>query len=363
MKKSLVALATLSALGSAFADVDVSGGIKLYGVLDQAVMQTTANYGASTSATSQTTNTVTGLFAANATSRFGVKGSRDLGEGMKGLFVVEIQLAPDQATQLPNKNRQTYVGLENPEAGAIHMGTVETTAYEVFGMDVNGRIEYKPQLWRTTKSSDTQDRANNAVKLISKDFSGFTAHLIQNSTESAYSNAGGFTSLGLKYKSDNLRAALVSDKIKNTAGKYAFGAHTDGVLSAPAASITYASASTTATLNRTIAAVSYDASFGTLNWIMANASTSGSGSVTTNTIGVRVPFEKWTLAASYGMGNITVTTATASTAMSDVTLGAYYNFDKSTSFYVLASKTTADISTYTLDSASTSFAMGARYNF
>ena len=38
MKKTLVALATLSAIGSALADVDVSGGIKLYGVLDQALM-------------------------------------------------------------------------------------------------------------------------------------------------------------------------------------------------------------------------------------------------------------------------------------------------------------------------------------
>ena len=38
MKKTLVALATLSAIGSAFADVDVSGGIKLYGVLDQGIV-------------------------------------------------------------------------------------------------------------------------------------------------------------------------------------------------------------------------------------------------------------------------------------------------------------------------------------
>ena len=35
MKKSLVALATMSVVASAFADVDVSGGVKLYGVLDQ----------------------------------------------------------------------------------------------------------------------------------------------------------------------------------------------------------------------------------------------------------------------------------------------------------------------------------------
>ena len=37
MKKTLVALATFSAIGSALADVDVSGGIKLYGVLDESI--------------------------------------------------------------------------------------------------------------------------------------------------------------------------------------------------------------------------------------------------------------------------------------------------------------------------------------
>jgi len=37
MKKTLVAMATLSVISSAFADVDVSGGIKMYGLLDQSV--------------------------------------------------------------------------------------------------------------------------------------------------------------------------------------------------------------------------------------------------------------------------------------------------------------------------------------
>ena len=363
MKKSLVALATMSVVASAFADVDVSGGIKLYGVLDQAVMSTTASGGASTSATAQTTNTVTGLFAANASSRLGVKGSRDLGDGLKGVLVSEIQLAPDSATLLPNKNRQSYVGFENPEVGAIHLGTVETTAYEVFAMDVNGRIEYKPQLWRATKSSDTQDRSNNSVKLISKEFGGFTAHLIKNSTESAYANAGGFASLGLKYKGEKLRGALLVDQMQNTDGKYAFGGHTDGVLTTPVQSVTYASASTSNSLTRTIAAISYDTSFGTLNYIMANASTEDSGYVYTNTFGVRIPFEKWTLAVSYGSGILNVKAASSSTNISDITLGAYYNIDKSTSIYFLASKSDASVSTFKVDATTTSMAMGARYNF
>ncbi|NDC62259.1 MAG: hypothetical protein EBZ60_09695, partial [Betaproteobacteria bacterium] len=76
MKKSLVALATLSVVGTAFADVDVSGGIKLYGVLDQAVTNQTLTDPSVASRSS----TYTSLFASSATSRFGVKGNRDLGD-------------------------------------------------------------------------------------------------------------------------------------------------------------------------------------------------------------------------------------------------------------------------------------------
>lgn len=162
MKKSLVALAAMTVVASAFADVDVSGGIKMYGVIDQAVMTqslTTPKDGSSAD--------YSGMFAANATSRIGFKGARDLSEGFKGIFQVEIQLDPDTATLLPSKNRTAFVGLQSDVAGSLLMGTMETTAYEVFGMDVNGRIEYKPQVWRTTTSLDLQDRANNSIKYIS----------------------------------------------------------------------------------------------------------------------------------------------------------------------------------------------------
>ena len=79
MKKTLVALATFSAIGSALADVDVSGGIKLYGVFDQAVTQQTLKNPNTNAVTNYTS-----MFASQATSRLGVRGSRDLGEGFKG---------------------------------------------------------------------------------------------------------------------------------------------------------------------------------------------------------------------------------------------------------------------------------------
>jgi len=380
MKKSLVALATLSLIGSAFADVDVSGGVKLYGVLDQSIQNQRLTDASSGAATNQT-----GLFASAATSRLGVKASRDLGNGFKGVAQAEIQLDPDTATLLPNKNRTAFVGLQNESAGSIMLGSMETTAYEVFGMDVNGRVEYKPQVWRTTASNDTQDRANNAVKYITPEFGGFTGHLMMGFSEApdTTSTASEFTSYGIKFHKDKLKAAFLTDKLTNTAGSYRFA----GMVNAGVARDYYNANTSTASqskaliyaasgnLQRDIGAISYEFDSFTLNYIYARSYTTdtNAGSLSTNTIGIRIPFEKFTVAFSTGSGYVnsyqsantaatTTSTKAGSGTIADSTLGIYYNFDKSTQAYVLTSYSTSTDVGYA-DGKNQTIAMGVRYNF
>jgi predicted porin len=380
MKKSLVALATMSVVASAFADVDVSGGVKLYGVLDQSIQNQRLTDASTGTATNQT-----GLFASAATSRLGVKASRDLGDGFKGVAQAEIQLDPDTATLLPNKNRTAFVGLQNESAGSIMLGSMETTAYEVFGMDVNGRVEYKPQVWRTTASNDTQDRANNAVKYITPEFGGFTGHVMMGFSEAPDTNstANEFTSYGIKFHKDKLKAAFLTDKLTNTAGSYKFA----GILNAGVVKDYYvASSGTTASsalvyaasgnLQRDIGAISYEFDAFTLNYIYAKSYTTdtNSGNLTTNTIGVRIPFEKVTVAFSTGTGNVNSyqqsadnraaygNTKARSGSIADSTLGIYYNFDKSTQVYVLTSYSTSTGVGYSNGKNQTT-ATGVRYNF
>ena len=372
MKKSLVALATISVVTTAFADVDVSGGIKMYGVIDQGVTSqsfqvsngTVANY--------------MGLFGSASTSRLGFKGARDLGEGLKADFVLEQEISPQTATLMPLKNRSGWVGITNTNAGTIRLGTQETTAYEVFAFDVNGRVEYKPQLWRytTTKTeytngsttavtdAGTQDRANHAIKIISKDMGGFTAHAMMNfaaaqsSTNANISST--YSSLGLKYKSEKLNAAYVYDQLTNADGEWYLPGIASAGLPSKGTETQWAARSTTNPLTRNILVASYN--FGSLtgSYIMANASVSGSGSMSTNTFGVSVPYDNFRFALSYGSGSISSTTyTTVSGTLSDTTFGAYYNFDKSTMAYLLSSKSTySDVS-----GKSTVTAIGARYNF
>ena len=380
MKKSLVALATLSVIGSAFADVDVSGGIKMYGVIDEAVQsQVLTNPG------TQATTKAMGLYSTSGTSRLGFKGTRDLGSDFSAHFQVEMELDPDSSTLLPtSKNRGSFVGLTSVQAGTLRLGTQETTAYEIFAMDVNGRVEYKPQTWRTTASSSTQDRANNSLKYISPTFAGFNAHLMQNfseansSTANTNSTTSVFTSYGVKYKSEKVQAAIMQDRLSTAYMGYKFAGLSNAGVSTTNLTqyaLLYGGASLTTPIYRNIAAATYDFGMMSVSYIYASSFQKGStpGNLQTNTFGIKVPYDKWVFAYGYGTGSLdsAATSAVIGTttadgrakdgSISDSTFGATYSFDKSTTAYLYFSRSTSSVGIY--NGSNNTMAMGARYNF
>ena len=382
MKKHLIAFAVVALTSQAHADVEVAAGLKLFGVLDQGFMRQSVSSASSTVRAYSNT----GFFAASATSRFGVKGERDLSNGVKAVVQFEQELAPDDSTLMPSKNRGTFVGIESADAGALKLGTQETPAYVMFTSDVNGRVEYKPQVWRFLAGSDTQDRANNAAKYTSPKFGPVTVDLMRGYGETNVGNTSGtpqtneFKSLGVNFSQGPVQAKVIVDSTSNTALAYALpGEINKGVLSTTGTTqnkTTMIAASANDPLVRQFISLSYDLGIAKLNYIMGNASTTGKGEVKTNTIGVRVPFDQVTFTMSHGTGNYN-NTATGSTTVagsfSDTTLGLYYSFDKATSAYLLTSvgKNTPSVSTgagttaldagYTGESNTTT--LGLRYNY
>lgn len=377
MNKNVFILAALAA-ASAHADVEVAAGFKLYGVLDQAY--TTQSVSSAKSTPKIYKNT--GFFAAASTSKFGVKGERDLGNAVKAVIQFEQELAPDESTLMPAKNRTAFVGLENKAVGGVRLGTQETPAYVLFGSDANGRVEYKPQLWRFLAGSATQDRANNAVKLISPKFGPVNVEFMRGFSEVAQGGSGTateFTSWGVNFQEGQLSAKLVWDSLSNSALNYYLpGEPNAGSLNysslSDAKKTTMIASSTTKPLQRAFASISYDMGVAKVNYIFGGAYTEGKGQVITNTVGIRVPMDQWTVALSTGMGNYTNAdgnngTATIAGKLSDTTLGAYYSFDKSTTAYLLTSlgrNTPSVTSTYfTADTTgeSKTTAVGLRYNY
>ena len=394
-KQTILAIATMGIVSNAFADVDVADGIKLYGILDQGVVSqklTTPSTGVETE--------YLGMAAVSATSRLGFKGSRSLSDSVKGIFQIEIQLDADTSTLLPSKNRTAFVGLQSDSAGTIQLGTIETAGYEAFGTDVNSRVEYKPNVWRTVSSLDLQDRTNNSIKYISPQVGGFELHLQQSFAERASTETvagttansfAEFKSLAVKYKSDNLKASVVHDETKNALMGYKFAGLSNAGISTTATidyllyygapsggSVANSLKAIQVPIQRDFLTLNYDFGKFAVNYLYAKSYQTGTyaGSDTTNTFGVKVPLDKFTVGLSVGKGMIDSYTSSAvlgdnsSTApagrakdghISDTTLGIYYNLDKSTSVYLIGSDSASSVGVK--DGKSQTVAMGARYNF
>jgi predicted porin len=123
MKKSLIALAALSAFATA---VQAQSSVTVYGVLDIAVSdaKSTTSAGVSTSTTTQSgTNNV-------ATSVIGLKGSEDLGGGLTAIFELQGNFNTNTGvlgtanTTLGDTmfDRQSYVGLSDKKLGTLKLG-------------------------------------------------------------------------------------------------------------------------------------------------------------------------------------------------------------------------------------------------
>jgi predicted porin len=121
MKKSLVALAVLAASGAAMAQSSVT----LYGVADIGLAR---QDNGSTSVTRLDSGNLNG-------SRWGLKGTEDLGGGLKAIFTVEAGFSLDTGataatTTRPNDffNRQSFVGLAGG-FGTVKLGRQTNPVY------------------------------------------------------------------------------------------------------------------------------------------------------------------------------------------------------------------------------------------
>lgn len=113
MKKSLVALAVLAASGAAMAQSNVT----LYGIAD--VWFGSSKFEVTGEDSARQTKVDSGGVD---TSRWGMKGSEDLGGGLKANFQLESAVNMDDGTST-GFDRQAWVGLSGG-FGAVQLGKV-----------------------------------------------------------------------------------------------------------------------------------------------------------------------------------------------------------------------------------------------
>lgn len=169
MKKSLIALAVLAASGAAMAQSSVT----LFGIVDTGIGYVNKNaagdnvYGLGTSG--------------NATSRLGLRGTEDLGGGLKAGFWLEGEIFGDDGNNAGfNFKRRSTVSLSG-NFGEVRLGRdlvptfSKLTSYDLFSATGIGQF-MGFRNWATGQGADDNGiRANNLVSYYSPNFNGFNA--------------------------------------------------------------------------------------------------------------------------------------------------------------------------------------------
>jgi predicted porin len=167
MKKSLIALAVLAASGAAMAQSSVN----LYGRLDASLFQK------KTEVTGKADVKQTGIDSSNLNTTFwGLKGTEDLGGGLKANFKLESGFAIDTGSATGTLfERQAIVGLSGA-FGAVDLGR-NYTAYDALRGATNNMYDSNlattADVWNTG-IKDYSNRTSNSVIYNSPSFGGFS---------------------------------------------------------------------------------------------------------------------------------------------------------------------------------------------
>lgn len=207
-QSTLLAVATLSCVGFASAQSSVT----MYGNIDLGVSQINNQRGAS----------ATRIDSGNRMAdRLGFRGIEDLGGGYKAVFVLESGFNSDDGSMKKVGvlfNRMSFVGLSSPY-GTVTAGHIPDFMYEYLRGQSSGNMGlayfFHPG---NLDNQASQFQLDNAVKYESPTINGFTLGAMNGFGEQAgdFNKARSY-SLGLKYKKENLTAALASTVSHNRA--------------------------------------------------------------------------------------------------------------------------------------------------
>jgi GBP family porin len=213
MKKhtlSALAVATASFAGAAHAQNTVT----LYGLIDAGVLYT-SNQGGSSNV-QQSSGALNG-------SRWGLRGSEDLGGGLKTIFVLENGFSISNGTAKQGSRmfgRQAFVGLSSDQAGTVTLGRqYDSVVDNLGGLSLNG-TQYGGTLASHPYDNDNLNnsfRVSNSLKYQSVNYGGLKFNALY-----GFSNeAGGFSnnraySVGATYAFGGLTAGAGYLQLNNS---------------------------------------------------------------------------------------------------------------------------------------------------
>lgn len=355
MKKSLIALAVLAASGAAMAQSSVT----LYGIVDTYVAsvknennKAAADAGAGTGSITQS---VMGSGAVNG-SRWGLKGSEDLGGGLKANFDLQQGFNGDDGTAGQRKNiygvkeaagfnRQAWVGFSGG-FGAVRLGNTTTPFDDVSGASDAVFDSALAPMNNVFKSTGYNARPGNTIYYQAPDLSGFSGAVSYSLGEDKTTahGAASATSLDLTYAAGPL-AVQFAYQVEDIANTVALP--NDAKFTRLGASYDFGVAKAKATYGK-----------------VKNVGNAANYDATDYQIGVDVPVSAaLTLSASYAKSTDSKTAPAFEQSRKGFGLGAAYTLSKRTFLYGGLESDTATTSATTADAKHTVFAVGVQHRF
>jgi len=216
MKKTLVALAALAVVGAASAQSSVT----LYGRIDASIQSNKIK-------TAGVTTTDPGMLVSSGArtgSRWGMKGTEDLGGGMKAFFDVQNGFNVDTGAAAQGGllfGRQAFVGLSGG-FGAITAGRQYSPLDTIWGSyDAQGYTGYSAMGWVWNRGAAADiGRINNSLQYATPTMGGLSGMVMYAPGENKVPGgvgAGRFLSLGGMYTGGPLSVGAAYETVKATA--------------------------------------------------------------------------------------------------------------------------------------------------
>ena len=217
MKKTFVAVAVLGA----FAGSAMAADVTLYGKIDLGLQYQHLDNGTTTTDQFKETS------GQNSGSRFGLKGTEDLGNGMKVGFVLENGFSADdgkmgQGSRLFGREAQMYLTSDYGTLGFGRMGGLSSGlgSYNMNSFMAMG-TGWGDQASKLSNFGLNRDRYDNSIIYRTPSFAGFQVaaqySFKMNGQEEVHTRANQrYAALGATYKNGPFAAGLIVDSIFNT---------------------------------------------------------------------------------------------------------------------------------------------------